>query len=90
MCIHVDKIFAPLDGSSVTSVSRTASNRTNGNVYSATFNCTIHPDSDVEFCSVMLAARESKYNSKHCQGVKIYYIQYLFCVLYVYNNSFNM
>ncbi|XP_065912387.1 receptor-type tyrosine-protein phosphatase S-like isoform X2 [Dysidea avara] len=50
---------ATVYGSSVTSVSRTASNRTNGNVYSATFNCTIHPDSDVEFCSVMLAAREN-------------------------------
>jgi len=44
------------DGSSVTSVTRTGFNRTNGNTYSASFNCIIHPDSDVQFCSVMLTA----------------------------------
>jgi len=35
-------------------VIHTASDRTGGDVYSATFNCAIHPDADVDYCSVEL------------------------------------
>ena len=49
-------MFLLSDGSSITSITLVGSNRTSSDVYSATFNCTIHPDSDVEFCIVELAA----------------------------------